>query len=63
MWSKKFNTELQVVLEIDQLFPLHWDNNNAILQEKELRSHQKSKHTKRQYHIIQEIIGRGDIAM
>ncbi len=30
---------------------------------KESQSHQKSKHIERRYHIIRDIVGRGDIAM
>ena len=32
--------------------PLYCDNNEAIALAKELRSHQKSKHIERRYHII-----------
>ena len=28
---------------------------------KELRSHQKSKHIERRYHIIRELVGKGDV--
>ena len=37
------------------------DNNGAIAQAKEPRSHQKSKHILRRYHLIREIVERGDI--
>ncbi|WP_222196238.1 Ty1/Copia family ribonuclease HI, partial [Modestobacter italicus] len=39
------------------------DNNGAIAQAKEPRSHQKSKHIERRFHMIREIIERGDISM
>ncbi|VFQ85206.1 unnamed protein product [Cuscuta campestris] len=35
----------------------------AIAQAKELRSHQKTKHIVRRYHIIREIIDRGDVVI
>ncbi|VFQ77662.1 unnamed protein product [Cuscuta campestris] len=41
--------------------PLFCDNNGAIAQAKEPRSHQKTKHIVRRYHIIREIIARGDV--
>ncbi|VFQ90148.1 unnamed protein product [Cuscuta campestris] len=41
--------------------PLFCDNNGEIAQAKEPRSHQKTKHIVRRYHIIREIIARGDV--
>ncbi|WVZ89576.1 hypothetical protein U9M48_035958, partial [Paspalum notatum var. saurae] len=38
-----------------------YDNIGAIAQAKEPRSHQKSKHMLRRYHLIREIIDRGDV--
>ena len=40
---------------------LYCDNNGAIAQAKEPRSHQRSKHILRCYHLIREIIERGDV--
>ena len=40
---------------------LYCDNNGAIAQAKEPRSHQSSKHVLRRYHLIREIIGRRDV--
>ena len=40
---------------------LYCDNSGAIAQAKEPRSHQKSKHILRRYHIIREIVERGDV--
>ena len=40
---------------------LYCDNNGAIAQAKEPRSHQRSKHILRHYHLIIEIIERGDV--
>ena len=37
------------------------DNNGAIAQGKKPRSHQRSKHIQRCYHLIREIIGRRDV--
>ncbi|OIT37248.1 hypothetical protein A4A49_63522, partial [Nicotiana attenuata] len=57
----KFLTELGVVSSIEDAVPLLCENTGAIAQAKELRSHQKSKHVLRRYHLIREIIERGDI--
>lgn len=40
---------------------LYCDNNGAIAQAKEPRSHQRSKHILRRFHLIREIIDRGDV--
>ena len=61
VWIRKFVAELGVVPSIVDPIPLFCDNNGAIAQAKEPRAHQKSKHVERKYHIIREILARGDI--
>ena len=61
VWMKKFIAELGVVPTIEDPVPLYCDNNGAVAQAKEPRSHQKSKHILRRYHLIQEIVCRGDV--
>ena len=48
---------------LSDLIPLLCDNNGAISQAKDPRSHQKSKHILRCFHLIREIISRGDVVM
>jgi hypothetical protein len=50
-----------VVPSASQPLDLYCDNNGAIAQAKEPRSHQKSKHILRRYHLIREIVYRGDV--
>ena len=40
---------------------LYCDNNGAIAQAKDPISHQRSKHILKHYHLIKEIIERGDV--
>ncbi|VFQ66164.1 unnamed protein product [Cuscuta campestris] len=61
VWIKKFIFELRVVPSINDPIPLFCDNTGAIAQAKEPRSHQKTKHIVRRYHIIREIVDRGDV--
>ena len=63
VWIRKFIQQLGVVPTIALPISLYCDNNGAIAQAKEPRSHQKSKHIERRYHIIREIIGRSDITI
>ncbi|KAK8557936.1 hypothetical protein V6N12_010159 [Hibiscus sabdariffa] len=61
VWIKKFITELGVIPNISDAVDLYCDNNGAIAQAKEPRSHQRSKHILRRFHLIKEIIDRGDV--
>ncbi|KAK8538769.1 hypothetical protein V6N12_034477 [Hibiscus sabdariffa] len=61
VWIKKFITELGVIPSIADVVDLYCDNNGAIAQAKEPRSHRRSKHILRRFHLIREIIDRGDV--
>ncbi|KAK8713429.1 hypothetical protein V6N13_148647 [Hibiscus sabdariffa] len=61
VWIKKFISELGVVPSISDAVGLYCDNNGAIAQAKEPKSHQRSKHILRRFHLIREIIDRGDV--
>ncbi|KAJ8459513.1 hypothetical protein OPV22_032439 [Ensete ventricosum] len=63
VWMKKFIEDLGVVPSSIEPIPIHCDNNEAVAQANEPRSHQKSKHILRRFHLIREIIARKDIAM
>lgn len=61
VWIKKFVSQLGVMTSASSPMDLYCDNSGAIAQAKEPRSHQKSKHILRRYHLIREIVGRGDV--
>ncbi|KAL4388746.1 hypothetical protein GQ457_09G017270 [Hibiscus cannabinus] len=61
VWIKKFITSLGVIPSIVDAVDLYCDNNGAIAQAKKPRSHQRSKHILRRFHLIREIIDRGDV--
>ena len=61
VWIRKFVSELGVVPSASSPMDLYCDNSGAIAQANEPRSHQKSKHILRHYHLIREIIDRGDV--
>ncbi|PKI48808.1 hypothetical protein CRG98_030805 [Punica granatum] len=56
-----FVTELAVVPSIADPVELYCDNNGTIAQAKEPKSHQRSKHILRRFHLIREIVNRGDV--
>ena len=61
VWIRKFIAEIGVIPSISGLVDLYCDNNGAIAQAKEPRSHQKSKHILRRYHLIRDVVDRGDV--
>ncbi|KAL4271687.1 hypothetical protein GQ457_13G016940 [Hibiscus cannabinus] len=61
VWIKKFKSELGVIPGISDAVELYCDNNGAIAQAKEPRSHQRSKHILRRFHLIREIIDQRDV--
>ena len=61
VWIKNFVFRLSVVPNITNPVDIHFDKNGAIAKAKEPRSHQRSKHILRRFHLIREIIERGDV--
>ena len=61
VWLRKFLQELEVVPSSLEAVEIYCDNNGAIAQAKEPRSHQKSKHVDRKYHLIRDFVNRGDV--
>ena len=63
VWIRKFIIELGVVPRIVDLVTLYYDNNGALMQAKEPRFHQQSKHVLQRYQLIRDIITIGDICI
>ena len=59
----KFIIELDGIPTISDPIRLLCENNGAIAQIKELRSQHKSKHILRCFHLIREIVVRGDLVI
>ena len=63
VWLKKFLLDLQVIPSADLPITLYCDTSGAAAQSKEPRYHKKKKkqkHIERKYHLIHDIIERGD---
>jgi hypothetical protein len=58
-WIKKFVTELGVVPTALDPVEIYCDNSGAVAQAKEPRSHQKSKHIERRFHLIRDFVEKG----
>jgi hypothetical protein len=61
VWIRKFLFELGVFPSVSSPLDLYCDNNGAIVQAKEPRNQQKNKHVMQKFHLIREIVRRGDI--
>ena len=59
VWLKKFLSDLGIVRMEQGPIILFSDNSGAV-QSKDPRNHKKGKHIERKYHIIQDIVARGD---
>ncbi|KAL0370690.1 UNVERIFIED_CONTAM: Retrovirus-related Pol polyprotein from transposon TNT 1-94 [Sesamum angustifolium] len=63
VWMKNYIQELGMLPSIVEPMVIFCDNNRAIAQVKEPRSHHRSKHILRCYHLLREMVSRGDIRM
>ncbi|KAH9752503.1 Integrase catalytic domain-containing protein [Citrus sinensis] len=61
VWLCKFLQDLKVVLAVTAPLKLFCDNSGAVAQSKEPRNHKKQKHIERKYHLIRDIVQRGDV--
>ena len=61
VWLKNFLLDLDVVPSVQSAITLYCDNSGAVANAKEPRSHKRGKHIERKYHLIREIVSRGDI--
>jgi hypothetical protein len=61
IWIRNFISELGVVPSASIPMNLYCDNSGAIAQAKEPRAHKRAKYVLCRYHLIYEIISRGDV--
>ena len=61
MWLRKFINKLGVAPSLDGPVLLYCDSTGAIAQAKEPKAHQRTKHILRHFHLIREIVDRGDV--
>ena len=60
VWLKNFLLDLEVVPSAQSAITLYCDNSGAVANAKKPRSHKRGKHIERKYHLIREIVSRGD---
>ena len=52
---------IEVIPSAQLAITLYCDNSGAVANSKEPKSHKRGKHIERKYHLIREIINRGDM--
>ncbi|XP_033510067.1 secreted RxLR effector protein 161-like [Nicotiana tomentosiformis] len=60
VWLRNFLKVLNVVPSVQAPIVLYCDNSGAVANSPEPRSHKRSKHIERKYHLIRDITQRGD---
>ena len=60
MWLRNILKDLAVVPATEMPLTMFCDNSEAVANSKEPRSHKKAKHIERKYHLIRDIVQRGD---
>ena len=63
VWLWKFINELGVTSSLDGLILLYCNNTGTIAQVKKLKSHWWIKHILHHYHLIREIMDKGDVEL
>ena len=63
VWLRKFLSDLGVVRMEQVPITLFCDNSGVVAQSKDPRNHKKGKHIERMYHIIRDIVTRGDVVV
>ena len=58
---KKYIQELGAVSRIVEPVVIFWDTNRVIAEAKKPRSHHRSKHILKRYHLLREMVSRGDV--
>ncbi|KAA0054700.1 gag/pol protein [Cucumis melo var. makuwa] len=61
VWLRKFLHDLEVVPNMNLPITLYCDNSGIVANSKEPHNHKRGKHIERKYHLILEIVQRGDV--
>ena len=61
VWLRNFLLDLSVIPSVQLPITLYCDNSGAVANSKEPRTHKKTKHIEHKYHLIHDIVQRGDV--
>ena len=63
VWLRNFLLDVKVVPSLQSAIVIYCDNSGAVANAREPRAHSKGKHIERKYHLIREIVQRGDVVV
>ena len=63
VWLRQFLINLEVVPSVNKQITIYCDNSGSVANSKEPRSHKRVKHIERKYHLLREIVHRGDVTI
>ena len=55
--------DLDVIPGLPKIITIYCDNSGAVANSKEPRAHKASKHIERKYHLIRDIVKRGEVVI
>ena len=61
VWRRNFLLDLGMVPSMQLPITLYCDNSGAIANSKEPKAHKKGKHIEPKYHLIKDIVQKGDV--
>ena len=61
VWLHNFLMDQQMVPQTQEPMTLYCDTSGAVTNSKELRSHKRREHIERIFHLLREIVHKGDI--
>ena len=61
VWLRQFLIDLEVVPSANKQITIYCDNSGVVTNSREPRSHKRGKHIERKYHLLKEIVHRGDV--
>ena len=63
VWLRNFLRDLEVIPNLEQPMLVYCDNSGMVANRKEPRSHQRGKHIEKKFHLIRDIVERGDVTV
>ena len=63
VWLRNFLMDLDVIPGLPKIITIYCDNSGAVANSKEPRAHKVSKHIERKYHLIRNIVKRGEVVI
>ncbi|XP_073298530.1 secreted RxLR effector protein 161-like [Primulina huaijiensis] len=63
VWLREFLKDLEVVPNLHEPIKLYCDNSGVVANAKEPKNHRRGKHIEGKFHLIRDIIKRGDVSV